>query len=82
MAYIPRTGIPPLDRPAVEALARAVDLELPSEDVDHLATALAEQLALIGRLARLDLAGAEPTLPFDPRWPADDARARLGQQGN
>ena len=82
MAYIPRTGIPPLDRTVVEALARAVDLELPPEDVDPLAAALAEQLALIGRLARLDPAGAEPTLPFDPRWPDDGAGEQGAQRGN
>ena len=82
MAYIPQTGIQPLDRAVVEALARAVGLQLPPEDVDPLAMMLAEQYALIGRLARLDPANAEPEMPFDPRRPGAGSAERGGQQGD
>lgn len=78
MPYMPQTGVSPIDRAVVEALARAAGLEVAPEDVGPLTATLAEQLALIDRLSRLNLVDVEPTIPFDPRWPEDGAGAQRG----
>ena len=50
-------------------LGRFAGLELPAEDLDELAQSLASQLGAIEALDHLDLAGVNPAVEFDPRWP-------------
>jgi hypothetical protein len=69
MPYLRRTEAQPLTPDTVESLARLVGLTIPPEDVAPLARALTDQLASIDLLDRLDLAGVDPVLDFDPRWP-------------
>ena len=68
MPYLRHTEAQPLTPHTVELLARLVGLTIPPDDVAPLARALADQLASIALLDRLDLAQVDPVLDFDPRW--------------
>jgi hypothetical protein len=72
MPYLRHTGAPQLSPDTVELLARVAGLTLPPEDVEPLAASLADQLASIALLDRLDLANVNPIVDFDPRWHDDD----------
>jgi hypothetical protein len=48
-------------------------LDIPDEDLGTLAEELKNQLASMAVLDRLDLAGVDPILEFDPRWPEEGA---------
>ena len=73
MAYIRQTGARPLSPETVQALAEAVGLALPPEDIDPLVIALTDQLASIAQLDQLDLTNVDPAVRFDPRWGDGDA---------
>ncbi len=73
MAYVRRTDVERLSPDTVLFLGRLAGLELPPEDLDELAESLSSQLASIHTLARLELAGVNPAVEFDPRWPEENA---------
>jgi hypothetical protein len=73
MAYIQPSGVAPLSVEQVQELARLAGLQVPSEDLAPLATAMANQIASIALLDQLDLAQVNPILEFDPRWPETEA---------
>ncbi|HVA91016.1 MAG TPA: hypothetical protein VNL71_14375 [Chloroflexota bacterium] len=73
MAYIRDTNALRISPDTVVALAQAVGLSLPPEDVAPLAAALSDQLASIALLDQLDLTNVNPVLEFDPRWPENSA---------
>jgi Asp-tRNA(Asn)/Glu-tRNA(Gln) amidotransferase C subunit len=63
-------GLQHLNNESVVMLARAADLELPSEDVELLLAALKRYATSVAELERLDLDGVDPAVTFDARWPA------------
>ncbi len=73
VAYIRDTKAPRISPDAVVALAQAVGLLLPPEDIAPLVAALSDQLASITLLDQLDLTNVNPILEFDPRWPENPA---------
>jgi hypothetical protein len=52
----------------LRSVAQLFGLPLPTADIDALRTALADQLAAVNVLDKLDLANVNPVLEFDPRW--------------
>jgi translation initiation factor 1 (eIF-1/SUI1) len=58
-----------IDVETIRTLARLQGLQVPEEDLEPLAAALASQFAAGGRiLERFGDSEAEPPLIFDPRW--------------
>ncbi len=67
MAYLHRSEGEPIPPELIRALAHALGLQIPEDDLEQLSTALRDQLASIDRLEGLDLREAAPTPPFDVR---------------
>ena len=68
MAYLHAAEGDPIPHETIVAMSRALDLVIPDEDLEPLATALRDQLGSIKRIESLDLSGVNPVLRFDPRW--------------
>ena len=68
MPYMRHSEAQQISPDELQMLARLVGLTIPPEDIEPLGRALADQLASIALLERLDLAGVDPVLTFDPRW--------------
>lgn len=68
MAYLQASGGDPIPHDLLIAMARALGLHIPEEDLAALSVALRDQLASVDRVEALDLAGISPVLRFDPRW--------------
>ena len=79
MPYLRNTAAVPITLDTLQMLARLVGLTIPPEDIEPLGRALADQLASIALLERLDLAGVDPVLDFDPRWGDHTAPRSRGQ---
>ena len=65
-----------LPNDAVAALSRAAGIELPAERLDAVADLLTPLFEMQARVEALDLAGIEPEMTWDARWP--DQRAADG----
>jgi Asp-tRNA(Asn)/Glu-tRNA(Gln) amidotransferase C subunit len=68
LAYLHASSGDPIPAEQIQSLASLIELSIPSEDLEALATALRDQLASVDRLQTLDLSGVVPSSPFDPRW--------------
>ena len=68
MAYLQRAAGEPISRDVLLAMAQALDLTIPEEDLDALSAALRDQLASIERIEALDLRSIGSAGRFDPRW--------------
>lgn len=68
MAYLQPSDADPIPANLLAALARALDLVIPDEDLDPLSTALRDQLASIASIEALHPEDVSPPAPFDPRW--------------
>jgi hypothetical protein len=68
MAYLQPSDADPIPVNLITALARALDLVVPDEDLDALSTALRDQLASVGSIESLHPEDVSPPTPFDPRW--------------
>jgi len=69
MAYMRHSDASQVTADMVDTLARVAGLTLPQEDLGTLAEALGNHLAGFAALDQLALAGINPPLEFDPRWP-------------
>jgi hypothetical protein len=68
VSYLTPRSSEPLSFDLLFALAEAVKLSLPAEDLAPVAASLADQLAAMDVLDQLDLGDINPCLEFDPRW--------------
>jgi Asp-tRNA(Asn)/Glu-tRNA(Gln) amidotransferase C subunit len=68
MSYLQAISAQEIAPETIELLARLVELNVPSEDVQSLAETLRDQLASMELIDRLDLTDVSPILEFDPRW--------------
>jgi hypothetical protein len=68
MAYLQSSAGEPIPEETIRAWSRAIDLPIPEEDLEPLATALRDQLASMRSIEALDLNGVMPLHRFDPRW--------------
>lgn len=62
------TGGDAITREALLALAAAVDLELPAEDVDEVLAVVQGQLDRVAAWTDAGLDGPDPATHFDARW--------------
>lgn len=68
MAYLQPSDGDPVPADLIVALAKALDLAIPDEDLEVLSTALRDQLASIRNIEALHPEAVSPPAPFDPRW--------------
>ncbi len=57
----------PSERELVQALLEMHGLDVPSDEVDALASTFGDARAMVERLRGLDLSGVAPAVVFDPR---------------
>jgi hypothetical protein len=68
MSYVRSRLTQSLDHGVVQGFAKLLSLDIPPEDLDAVSTSLAEQVASLTSLDRLDLTNIVPILKMDPRW--------------
>jgi hypothetical protein len=68
VAYLQPSDADPVPTDLIVALAAALDLTIPPEDLDELSTALRDQLASVRAVEALQPEDTSPPAPFDPRW--------------
>jgi hypothetical protein len=68
VSYLTPGSSGPITFDLLFALAEAVKISLPAEDLALVAASLADQLSAIEVLDGVDLGDVNPCVEFDPRW--------------
>jgi hypothetical protein len=74
--YIRPSGTQHCTVELIRALARSLDLAVPTDDLEPITAELSAQFAAAATLERLDLDAVPPLPDFDPRWrhtPSEEA---------